>query len=196
MVIGPTQKSRLAVTNPLLNVLSFSVLSLIWNAFPTLFKPSSSPRISPRTPPVSRLPRTMRMFLVERLICSPMTNETSPTPHITIWRTRSGKRARRNVPTVLPTITVMVLMSVPVIGLPARIALPGTAPEQRPRVIAGLYGGEGGVANLTKELAIEYAPHSITVNAIAPGFFHTNIMVASGYSEQETAERYERLKDR
>ena len=49
---------------------------------------------------------------------------------------------------------------------------------------------------MTKELAIEYAPHSITANAIAPGFFHTNIMVASGYSEQETAERYERLKDR
>jgi NAD(P)-dependent dehydrogenase (short-subunit alcohol dehydrogenase family) len=55
---------------------------------------------------------------------------------------------------------------------------------------------KGGVANLTKELAIEYAPHGITVNAIAPGFFHTNIMVASGYSEQEATERYERLKDR
>jgi NAD(P)-dependent dehydrogenase (short-subunit alcohol dehydrogenase family) len=53
---------------------------------------------------------------------------------------------------------------------------------------------KGGVANLTKELAIEYAPHGITVNAIAPGFFHTNIMVASGYSEQESTERYERLK--
>ena len=45
-------------------------------------------------------------------------------------------------------------------------------------------------------MAIEYAPHGITVNAIAPGFFPTNIRVASGYSEQETAERYERLKDR
>jgi NAD(P)-dependent dehydrogenase (short-subunit alcohol dehydrogenase family) len=55
---------------------------------------------------------------------------------------------------------------------------------------------KGGVANLTKELAIEYAPHGITVNAVAPGFFHTNIMVASGYSEQETTERYERLKSR
>jgi NAD(P)-dependent dehydrogenase (short-subunit alcohol dehydrogenase family) len=55
---------------------------------------------------------------------------------------------------------------------------------------------KGGVANLTKELAIEYAQYGITVNAIAPGFFHTNIMVASGYTEQETTERYERLKAR
>jgi NAD(P)-dependent dehydrogenase (short-subunit alcohol dehydrogenase family) len=55
---------------------------------------------------------------------------------------------------------------------------------------------KGGVVNLTKELSIEYAQHGITVNAIAPGFFHTNIMVASGYSEQETTERYERLKTR
>jgi NAD(P)-dependent dehydrogenase (short-subunit alcohol dehydrogenase family) len=55
---------------------------------------------------------------------------------------------------------------------------------------------KGGVVNLTKELAIEYAQHGITVNAIAPGFFHTNIMVASGYSQQETSERYERLKTR
>lgn len=55
---------------------------------------------------------------------------------------------------------------------------------------------KGGVANLTKELAIEYAQYSVTVNAIAPGFFHTNIMAASGYTEQETAERYERLKTR
>jgi NAD(P)-dependent dehydrogenase (short-subunit alcohol dehydrogenase family) len=55
---------------------------------------------------------------------------------------------------------------------------------------------KGGVANMTKELAIEYAQYGITVNAIAPGFFHTNIMAASGYTQQETTERYERLKGR
>ncbi len=55
---------------------------------------------------------------------------------------------------------------------------------------------KGAVVNLTKELAIEYAPHGITVNAIAPGFFHTNIMLASGYTPEEREERYERLKTR
>ena len=55
---------------------------------------------------------------------------------------------------------------------------------------------KGGVVNLTKELAVEYAPYGITVNAIAPGFFDTNIMLASGYSPAEKDERYERLKTR
>jgi NAD(P)-dependent dehydrogenase (short-subunit alcohol dehydrogenase family) len=55
---------------------------------------------------------------------------------------------------------------------------------------------KGGVANLTKELALEYAQYGVTVNAIAPGFFHTNIMVASGYTEQQIAARYEQLKTR
>ena len=55
---------------------------------------------------------------------------------------------------------------------------------------------KGGVANLTRELATEYAPYGITVNAIAPGFFHTNIMAASGYTEAEVTERYARLQTR
>jgi NAD(P)-dependent dehydrogenase (short-subunit alcohol dehydrogenase family) len=53
-----------------------------------------------------------------------------------------------------------------------------------------------GVAKLTRALTTEYAPYGITVNAIAPGFFHTNIMAVSGYTEAEITERYARLQTR
>jgi NAD(P)-dependent dehydrogenase (short-subunit alcohol dehydrogenase family) len=46
----------------------------------------------------------------------------------------------------------------------ARIALP---------LRAAYCSSKGGVAQLTKELAIEWAPFNITVNAIAPSFFVT-----------------------
>ncbi len=42
-----------------------------------------------------------------------------------------------------------------------------------------VYGAsKGGVYSLTKGLAVELAPHGICVNAIAPGFFQTNLTQA------------------
>ena len=39
----------------------------------------------------------------------------------------------------------------------------------------GYCASKGGVDNLTRQLAIEWAPHGITVNAIAPGYFPTEM---------------------
>lgn len=55
---------------------------------------------------------------------------------------------------------------------------------------------KGGVVNLTKELAMEYAAYGMTVNAIAPGFFDTNILLAAGYTPEQIAERGQQLNRR
>lgn len=41
--------------------------------------------------------------------------------------------------------------------------------------LSGYAASKGGVVNLTRELALQYAPHGININAIAPGPFHTGL---------------------
>lgn len=64
----------------------------------------------------------------------------------------------------------------------------GTSPEYT--------AAKGGVVNFTRELAIEYAPHGIQVNAIAPGFFDTNIFEAGGLTPEQKAARLELVRQR
>lgn len=51
----------------------------------------------------------------------------------------------------------------------------------------GYTAAKGGVDNLTRQMAVELAPHHITVNAIAPGYFPTELTVATGTGEFDEA---------
>ena len=54
-------------------------------------------------------------------------------------------------------------------SLMSSLARPTTVPYQT---------SKGGIAMLTRGLAVELAPHDIQVNAIAPGFFRTEMNAA------------------
>ncbi|MEA2598556.1 MAG: hypothetical protein QOF01_5025 [Thermomicrobiales bacterium] len=45
---------------------------------------------------------------------------------------------------------------------------------------------KGGLNQLTRSLAVELAPHTIRVNAVAPGFINTAMAVVDGQSEHES----------
>lgn len=55
---------------------------------------------------------------------------------------------------------------------------------------------KGGVVNLTRELAVSFARHGIRVNAIAPGFFDTDLL-ETGLDDlsEEGRERFDRAID-
>jgi gluconate 5-dehydrogenase len=56
----------------------------------------------------------------------------------------------------------------------------------------GYAASKAGAENLTRQLAIEWAPHRITVNAIAPAWFPTE-MTAGGLEKPGNRERMERF---
>jgi len=66
----------------------------------------------------------------------------------------------------------------------------GASPVHR---TIGYVASKAGLDNLTRQLAVEWAPHGITVNAIAPGYFPTEMTVDPGSGEVE-AESLARLK--
>ena len=56
----------------------------------------------------------------------------------------------------------------------------------------GYAASKGGVVNLTREMALQYAPHGIQINAICPGFHVTSIM---DFDDPESAAIIQQMKD-
>lgn len=58
---------------------------------------------------------------------------------------------------------------------------------------AAYCAAKGGVDNLTRTLAVEWAPHGIAVNALAPGYIHTEItdqtQDSAGYTIEDVEKR-------
>jgi 3-oxoacyl-[acyl-carrier protein] reductase len=55
--------------------------------------------------------------------------------------------------------------------------------------LAAYDASKGGVVMFTKSLALELAPHNITVNAVAPGAIYTEGVAEAGVSMEEFAKR-------
>jgi NAD(P)-dependent dehydrogenase (short-subunit alcohol dehydrogenase family) len=61
--------------------------------------------------------------------------------------------------------------------------------------VVGYAASKGAVDNLTRQLAVEWAPYGITVNAIAPGYFPTEMTIDPELGEvrADQRERIEQL---
>ena len=57
---------------------------------------------------------------------------------------------------------------------------------------AGYAASKGGVVNLTRDMALQYAPHGIQINAICPGFHVTSIM---DFEDPASAAIIQQMKD-
>lgn len=73
-----------------------------------------------------------------------------------------------------------------VINIASIQGLTGSYPDSTPTLAYN--ASKGAVVNLTRTLANEWAPHGVTVNAIAPGYFPTRMTaVLEGSSGEEVA---------
>lgn len=72
----------------------------------------------------------------------------------------------------------------------ASVAGVGAGPVHR---AVGYAASKGGLVNLTRQLAIEWAPHRIRVNALLPGYFATELTIDPAHGEiaPEQRERIE-----
>jgi meso-butanediol dehydrogenase/(S,S)-butanediol dehydrogenase/diacetyl reductase len=54
---------------------------------------------------------------------------------------------------------------------------------------------KGGVVNLTRQLALDYAAEDVRINAIAPGPVETQLLVPAGASEEKQEEKMNQIRD-
>lgn len=65
-------------------------------------------------------------------------------------------------------------------------AFTGSAPNNQ----AAYAASKGAVVNLTRELALQWARHNVRVNAIAPGYFETELTAPLFDDANEGGQRY------